>query len=1241
MPIYLHSGYDISSVADPRERYSVAGREAIVLRVTGLYDSQYAIVRFTRFNATSSTALTGEVDLGAGVVRATSPALMVPHDWFAGCADVSRPARNTAGTCVPDLPVSISLSLDGGTTFAPTTPSITYGYRPKLKVAFMYVGPVRDYGWTMAHNQGRLELEREFGGLVNVSTYVESVDDGEFAFEQPNLGSTIATNTPVPEFFGNGTKNLYHMGLEQLKRWCDEDFDLVFSTSFGFMSQTIDVSSGYAPCRHAASNTNTPHFTHFVHATGHRTNNLTSTMYGKVYQVKYLAGLVAGDALAAPRGSLMAMPRGGTCVAYVAPFPIAEVQRHINAFAIGCRERFPQCVVKTMFMGHWHNKTLEGLACVITNRPQPTLASGCSSRLVFVPRSCRAHLFYNEEGCDIITQGTDDLESQLVYAAYGAHGIGYNYDMRQIVGESVLTAPMLAWGNIYSPFVAEKLAGTWTSEQNVWRGVAEGAVSLAPTFSPRVEDATILVVEQAMKRLRAAPGDEAFKHIFCGPIAKRWVYDYEDSGTGPRARGCGAGNPVWRRLDAPEQINLRHYRDADGQPLPAGRTTPLATDCLWGMDRAGQALLDDAYPFPFDEDHVFNDYLIEGVELLDARTTIYGTVHSETSHGCGDFAAGDRFFSERPVAVPPSPPPPASPPFEAPFPVIAVAVPISGVVFVALIIVLLCARQRERAKKTIGLLKQELETFKDSIVGVRVVVEAYDPREDAGFTLPRASAISSAQKAEKLRVELRLGDIYQFASPETIAPLACRRLDVEIREGATTGELLNAAYIRIFGEDMRTVDPPPPHASIARARWWWGEDAGSIERHDVESVKQPGNWVSYNTSVCVELDRYYHEYVKGAGPAEVEVDLADRIGSTGTEQKAINQSTGVVFKIDLANMKQINKQSGFARKVLREEKVVEVVAPAIRIGAEARAAKSSTAAASKPLEIAEESSLILYPGQLLQTSKQRPDGWAFGSVVLDVMTDRPPIGVDGMSTQAGWFPLDKTALPSQEQLSTLQKKMGGGEGANEALKPPQAWQQVRDPLEPERFTLSEGEEKAKVIEAFMATLLPTIQVESVQRVQNMSMWQSYAVKRQTVLQREKDGAANQGAKKTSRYERVWLFHGTDEHTVPKIIEMGFNRSFCGKNATAFGKGVYFARDAAYSSSAQYSRPDAQGVQHMFLVRVVIGEYCAGKRDQLTPDVRQGHQLYDTTVNKIQDPSIYVTYHDAQAYPEYLVSFKQA
>ena len=103
------------------------------------------------------------------------------------------------------------------------------------------------------------------------------------------------------------------------------------------------------------------------------------------------------------------------------------------------------------------------------------------------------------------------------------------------------------------------------------------------------------------------------------------------------------------------------------------------------------------------------------------------------------------------------------------------------------------------------------------------------------------------------------------------------------------------------------------------------------------------------------------------------------------------------------------------------------------------------------------------------------------------------------------------------------------------------------------------------------------------------------------------------------------------------MQQGFNRSFCGKHANFFGKGVYFARDASYSTYPLYCEPDAKGSQTVFLVRVVTGEFCKGIKNALTPDLRNAakNQLYDSTVDNVRDPSIFVTYHDAQAYPEYM------
>ena len=101
-------------------------------------------------------------------------------------------------------------------------------------------------------------------------------------------------------------------------------------------------------------------------------------------------------------------------------------------------------------------------------------------------------------------------------------------------------------------------------------------------------------------------------------------------------------------------------------------------------------------------------------------------------------------------------------------------------------------------------------------------------------------------------------------------------------------------------------------------------------------------------------------------------------------------------------------------------------------------------------------------------------------------------------------------------------------------------------------------------------------------------------------------------------------------------------SFCGKNATRLGNGVYFARDASYSVDTRYSVPNSTGVQQIFLCRVVVGEYCEGTEGCVAPSERAGfaHLRYDSTVDRLDAAGIFVTYHDCQAYPEYLVSFSQ-
>ena len=487
-----------------------------------------------------------------------------------------------------------------------------------------------------------------------------------------------------------------------------------------------------------------------------------------------------------------------------------------------------------------------------------------------------------------------------------------------------------------------------------------------------------------------------------------------------------------------------------------------------------------------------------------------------------------------------------------------------------------------------------------------------------------------------------------------------------------TAILLEKCYKLIYGDVTGAPAAAPAAARSSAAveievpvemmdvnSWYWQETPDLISRHNPSDVIAD-NFVSYAGSVCGELDRKYHAYTHSGGPAQVTVDLNDRIGSTGTEQKAHNAETGVIFEIDFYNMSQRNVKSSFKRPVKRvptgRQQPLNPTASrpmmptagvpmGVPVGENepTMVFRQSSEMPLKPPELVDEDALIIRKGQLIQTSKQRPDGWAFGSVVLDIMEDRPPLGIDGLSNQAGWFPKNEyTTHPSKEQMQQLQALLGGDD-AGSALAHPSTWDAMVDPNAVKIVKLDDGPEKKMVVDWFQKTLIRRkITVVSVERVQNLSMWQSFAVKRQAVLQRENESKdkLDNDLTNPSHFERIWLFHGTDEGTVPKIIEMGFNRSFCGKNATAFGKGVYFARDADYSAQPQYAAKNAKGICQMFLCRVTVGEFCLGQRDALTPEIRKGHQLYDSTVGpSMADPYIFVTYHDAQAYPEYLVKYK--
>ncbi|XP_070211847.1 protein mono-ADP-ribosyltransferase PARP14-like [Littorina saxatilis] len=149
-------------------------------------------------------------------------------------------------------------------------------------------------------------------------------------------------------------------------------------------------------------------------------------------------------------------------------------------------------------------------------------------------------------------------------------------------------------------------------------------------------------------------------------------------------------------------------------------------------------------------------------------------------------------------------------------------------------------------------------------------------------------------------------------------------------------------------------------------------------------------------------------------------------------------------------------------------------------------------------------------------------------------------------------------------------------------------------------------------------------IKKIERIQNPSLFQQYKIKKRDLEQNNPKGTENEKR----------LFHGTSSDSIQGIVTNGFNRSYCGKNGTALGNGVYFAADSA--TSMGYA---AQGGQ-MFQARVLVGEYTPGNSGMRTAPIKpSSNRPYDSVSNgPPPNATVFVIFHDCQAYPEYLISF---
>lgn len=192
---------------------------------------------------------------------------------------------------------------------------------------------------------------------------------------------------------------------------------------------------------------------------------------------------------------------------------------------------------------------------------------------------------------------------------------------------------------------------------------------------------------------------------------------------------------------------------------------------------------------------------------------------------------------------------------------------------------------------------------------------------------------------------------------------------------------------------------------------------------------------------------------------------------------------------------------------------------------------------------------------------------------------------------------------------------------------PKVWDQMDTSSTKVIAVASGSAEYQEVLQLFQKSCNKT--VLKIERVQNPVLWQSLQIKKRAM-------DVKNGHTKNERR----LFHGTCDDTAAHINEHGFNRSYAGKNATYFGKGTYFAVNAQYSSQDTYSRPNPKGEKCMYLCRVLTGDFTTGQQNMIEPPLKTAGSIekYDSVVDNMQNPTMFIIFHDSHAYPEYLITF---
>lgn len=299
------------------------------------------------------------------------------------------------------------------------------GEKKEVKAGFVYVSPVGDAGYSYAQDLGRKAIDP----LPWLKTaYVESVHEGTDA-------------------------------ERVIQNFARKGFDIIFATSFGYMDAMVKISKKFPK-------------TAFMHCSGYKTTKNLSTYFGRMYQARYLTGIVAGS-----------MTKSNI-IGYVAAYPIPEVIRGINAFTLGVQSVNPKAEVRVVWSKTWYDPALEKDAAI--------------SLL--------------DMNADVIAQHQDSPGPQEAAQERGKYSIGYNSDMSSMAPKAHLTAAVWNWGPLMKEAVEQVRAGTWKGGKSLWEGMDKGVVGISPMSSAVPQS-----VKDKVNAVKKQIVDGSF-HVFTGPI---------------------------------------------------------------------------------------------------------------------------------------------------------------------------------------------------------------------------------------------------------------------------------------------------------------------------------------------------------------------------------------------------------------------------------------------------------------------------------------------------------------------------------------------------------------------------------------------------------------------------------------------------------------------------------------------------------------------------------------------------